>query len=319
MASLGSCPLCSGTVSTDADRCPHCGTSDFTNHTEEWADHCVNCMDCQGRGFLVYEWCPASPHYWYRSICPKCHGTGGVQSVVVKTIDRRTNSVVHSSKGHWRGCRIHSRKANVEGGKYASREAALATTSSPITTSDGCFPAGTLIATPSGGIDIASMKVGDLVLAFDPRRSVLRSRRILDVRKHEKNTIWEMVFTDGNRLRTTASHSFCVSGTWKQARHIVASDCLNSIHASGRITTRQVASSFSTTEVEEVFNLIVDGDFSFVADGVMAHSFTHFRLLRMVGSTIYTTFQGWIRAEQTVERERRATSDLKHVFWPPPR
>ena len=157
-----------------------------------------------------------------------------------------------------------------------------------------CFPAGTLIETPHGVLDIAAVKEGDHVLAFDPRQAALRTRRILKVCKHEQSRIWEIGFTDGSRIRTTAIHSFRVAGTWKQARHVGECDDVCGLDASGQMATRQVASSSPTTNVEEVFNLIVEGEFSFVADGVVAHSFSYFKALRVLWWTVYGALRGWL-------------------------
>ncbi len=220
------------------------------------------CPDCVGSGKVGYEEIMGSSYTGRRGtkVCGRCKGSGRVE-------------------------------------KYMGTDAL----DRPCTYErPGCFPAGTRIETPRGVVDIASAKEGDIVLAFDRSRNMLRSRRIIKVCKYGKNTIWEIVFTDGKRIRTTASHSFCVGHIWRQARQIVATDYLCCLDASGRIATRQVAMSSSTTELEEVFNLIVDGDFSFVADGLVAHSFSYFRALRILGWSVYSMIQDWIRAARHI-------------------
>jgi hypothetical protein len=63
------------------------------------------------------------------------------------------------------------------------------------------------------------------------------------------------------------------------------------------MTKREVVASSLTTEVEEVFNLIVEGEFSFVANGVVAHSFSYFRALRILWWTCCDKLRTWVRDE----------------------
>ncbi|MBI1830116.1 MAG: hypothetical protein HYR84_01540 [Planctomycetes bacterium] len=160
-----------------------------------------------------------------------------------------------------------------------------------LTPSWACFPAGTLIRTPSGAIDIAAAKAGDLVLAFDPVKHILRPQRILRVDRTRHAGIWEIDFDDGTKLRTTGHHSFLVGGKWQQADAVIKGDVLATVDAAGSVRPRRVLRCGPTATVEEVFNLVVEGDFTFVADGVVAHSFTHFRALRMFGWLVYAALR----------------------------
>lgn len=90
----------------------------------------------------------------------------------------------------------------------------------------GCFPAGTMISTGAGVIDIAAAKEGDLVLTFDVTHSALSPQRIVKVYRHRRRRIWEITFTDGHQVRTTAIHSFHIAQDWKRAREIGAGDTL---------------------------------------------------------------------------------------------
>lgn len=145
-----------------------------------------------------------------------------------------------------------------------------------------CFPAGTLIETPYGLRDIDSIAKNEIVLAFNPKQNSFFPRKILKVYKHKKNTIWEVSFTDGSKVRTTANHSFLVARKWRRTRQIHKGDHLSSIDEFGGHVTRQVVDCSSTSHMEEVFNLVVEGDFSFIADGIIAHSFSYFREIRIL-------------------------------------
>jgi hypothetical protein len=152
----------------------------------------------------------------------------------------------------------------------------------------GCFPAGTLIHTPLGPLDIASAESGDLVFAFDRQRNVLHSQRVLRVCRYKRQDLWKIEFADGTRLRTTGHHCFCASGNWKKARNIETGDLLSCLNVAGNVETRRVTSSSQLSETAVVYNIIVEGNFTFVADGVIAHSFTEFRSLRTFAWRITT-------------------------------
>lgn len=182
-----------------------------------------------------------------------------------------------------------------------------------------CFPAGTTIRTPTGPRDIASARPSDVVFAFDPGRNVLRTRRILKVCKYDRQGLWKLDFADGTELRTTGHHSFRVLDTWKKAQDIVTGDTLCCINAAGNVETRRVIRSIPMPEAEVVYNLIVEGEFSFVADGVIAHSFTHLRRLRMFVWTIARAIAGVARRERFMKvavavTDEKATTATSYQF-----
>jgi len=144
----------------------------------------------------------------------------------------------------------------------------------------GCFPAGTLITTAQGNSDIATVREGDFVTALDPDRQVVESRRVSRVLKHNGCRIWCIRFADGQLVRTTAIHSFLVGANWVQARHLRCGDLVSAVSSSGEVVLHRVSQSIRTNEVEDVYNLIVEDNFTFLAEGLVAHSFTHFRSLR---------------------------------------
>ena len=153
----------------------------------------------------------------------------------------------------------------------------------------GCFPAGTLIKTSSGAIDIACLAPNDEILAYNPRQNALRSRQVLAVRKYEKRRLCSLTFADGHRILVTSVHSFRVKHDWKQTRNLIAGDSVSCIDQAGNVNTHTVAAVVPTNETEDVFNLIVDGDFSFIADGAIVHSFSRFRRLRVFCWSTYSS------------------------------
>jgi intein/homing endonuclease len=108
------------------------------------------------------------------------------------------------------------------------------------------------------------------------------------VRRHSARKIWRISFEDGHQVRTTSVHSFRVTDGWKKASRICSGDKVLFYEAQGGAQVRRVTDSRPTHEVEDVFNLIVEERFNFVADGALAHSFTYFRRARVIAWRILT-------------------------------
>lgn len=149
----------------------------------------------------------------------------------------------------------------------------------------GCFPKNTAILTPVGLQAISNLKEGDFVLSYDVSQQKLLTSQILKAIKYPANKIWEMRFDDVC-IRTTASHSFLLDdATWKKASEIKSGDKVKFTDGFKRVTR-----SGQTTDIEEVYNLIVKENYNFIADGVIAHSFSYFRAVRMFFYSLIANF-----------------------------
>lgn len=144
----------------------------------------------------------------------------------------------------------------------------------------GCFPKGTKITTPFGLRDIFELQKGDFVIAMNRKNGEKQTRKILKKLTHINKRIWRLEFSDGSSIRTTSVHSFSVNGRWKEASEIKFGDIIASYDANGGFSKKFVTASNKTSESEDVYNLIVEDDFNFVADGVIAHSFTYFKAVK---------------------------------------
>jgi hypothetical protein len=147
-----------------------------------------------------------------------------------------------------------------------------------------CFPAGTLILTPAGERDIATLHPNELVVSIAADGQVSH-RRLLRVVTHAPTSLWELKFSDGSRLKTTRVHSFLIAGTWQRADAIQAGDPVGTL-AGGRLIERTVEHAGPLGESASVYNLIVEGEYTFIANGAVAHSFTRFRRLQMLAWTL---------------------------------
>ncbi len=144
----------------------------------------------------------------------------------------------------------------------------------------GCFPAGTMIHTEFGRKDISSISKGDYVISINKISGRAESKRILKVQRHSNNSIWVLELTDGKKVKTTSVHSFSSNGKWVKASKLKSGDSITITNGQGNIQDGCVVSSFPLHQTEAVYNLIVEDNFSFVAEGFVVHSFTSLRLIQ---------------------------------------
>lgn len=157
-----------------------------------------------------------------------------------------------------------------------------------ITLPSGCFPYQTKIRTPSGPRFIGDISGGDLVFAFDPVRKRLVSRRVIKRIDHEPMRIVELRVIGDAKLFVTESHRVLTKRGFVPVSDLVMGESLH-IHGDG-LSCAVVDRVIATDRIEAVFNLVVADDFSFVAEGFVAHSFTRFSILQSCLWTIYDRF-----------------------------
>jgi hypothetical protein len=182
--------------------------------------------------------------------------------------------------------------------------------SQPTRGGGSCFPAGTLIATPIGDLDIATLGSGDLVTAFHERSGTSESRRILRKRLHRGVQLWTMHFDDGSTIRTTRAHSFLVDGAWTKASGIVPGSKIQFI--TGIRKRCMAVEQHEADHAADVYNLIVESEYTFIADGAIVHSFSYFRRLRKLAWETWSRCRnvGWLLFvdERSAARRHSSTS-----------
>lgn len=152
--------------------------------------------------------------------------------------------------------------------------------------SNGCFPRGTMIRTPTGAKCISAFMPGDLVCSMDARDSRTTEGVVLRVYRHRENRLWSLRLEGGTAIRTTAVHSFAIERGWCRASRLRPGHRIARLGGDGVVSYCQVVASGMANQIEEVFNLVVARHFNFVAEGALVHSFTHLRRARMLGWTL---------------------------------
>jgi intein/homing endonuclease len=141
-----------------------------------------------------------------------------------------------------------------------------------------CFLGSTPILTPEGWRPISDLKKGDRIISYDKPTGTTAIRHIKEQRRHKSAKIWEVFLTQCNEpICTTRIHSFLTNSGWKRASQLKSGDILATVGGS----TGVVSSIVETDRFEPVFNLITEGEHTFVAQGCVVHNFTYFRTLRV--------------------------------------
>lgn len=143
-----------------------------------------------------------------------------------------------------------------------------------------CFPKGTQIQTPFGLRDISELKIGDHVISYNKKGHKKTTRKILKAMSYKNTNIWQLELANKSSIRTTSIHSFLSCGQWKKAKDICKGSTIMQLKEDGSLEEAVIVASYKTKDVETVYNIIVEGDFSFLADGALVHSFTYFRGVR---------------------------------------
>lgn len=90
---------------------------------------------------------------------------------------------------------------------------------------DECFPPGTIV----DGRPIESLRVGDMVTAFDPNTAGLASRRVVRVLQKTTASLWR-IWTDRGMVTCTPRHKLWTSLGWVRASQLTAG-CMIGHHA----------------------------------------------------------------------------------------
>ena len=148
----------------------------------------------------------------------------------------------------------------------------------------GCFERGSSVATPSGGVAIETLDVGDEVLAFDERTGGVVPRAVTGKYVHSVAQTGRLALADGRVLRVTAEHPIYLAtrGRYVQAGAIGEGETLASLTFSevGGVESRPVAlgvehtaSGFTAIERSTVVYNISVGDLeNYFVEGVLVHN-----------------------------------------------
>ncbi len=131
----------------------------------------------------------------------------------------------------------------------------------------GCFPAGTLVATPTGPHAIDTLRAGDRVMRIAPDGTA-----VVDVIHSTFTTTNVLVElrTSAGTLHTTPIQPLCLAaGGFRRAGELNAGDRIRT-WVDGKAGEAEVKEVVETGRVVPVFNLVVGDSAVFVAGGFLA-------------------------------------------------
>jgi hypothetical protein len=126
---------------------------------------------------------------------------------------------------------------------------------------DPCFAPGTLVATPDGERAIDFLRAGDLILAYDWRRTIVVPRKVLNVHRNATSYLVQIRIGE-NTIEATREHPFwlATNGSWQAAKALVPGDVLQGLHGQHTVDSIQIKDSVSPTvniEVDDLHNFFV--------------------------------------------------------------
>lgn len=144
-----------------------------------------------------------------------------------------------------------------------------------------CFPHSALVETPRGRTQIGNLSKGQTILSYSSDGALV-TRIITRKLVHEPAALIRVAFeSEEATLQCTTSHSFLTDKGYQSLQKLRPGDFITRVIAS-KIVRSRVVSITPTGIMEPVFNLYTQGEHNFIADGCIAHNFTHLRMLRVV-------------------------------------
>lgn len=128
-----------------------------------------------------------------------------------------------------------------------------------------CFEAGTMIATPYGDKPIEDIHVGDEVFSFVNGSRIVS--RVVNTYQR-RATIWSVGLSNGEVVKTTATHPFYANNYFIQAQFLEPNDKLLLVNG------EYVEVEYIQQEIycADVFNFEVEGSHTYYADDVLVHN-----------------------------------------------
>ncbi len=142
-----------------------------------------------------------------------------------------------------------------------------------------CFPGDAKIRTPKGLETLDSLRTGDLVVSWEKNTGKLVNHRVKKVVPYGVSPVIQVDLSDGRTVRVTGHHTIRTSKGWRKVSSLKAGDQIPSVK-DGLYEVRVLGIRHPGESVL-VYNLYCEGAYNFVADGMIAHSFTALRTPRV--------------------------------------
>lgn len=133
-----------------------------------------------------------------------------------------------------------------------------------------CFTGDTLVWTPNNDAPISSVRIGDLVWAFDEKTMQIKPARVLNIMRHTIHRFYLFDF-EGIKLNVTPEHPLLTSHGFKAADILRLAEKVF-VHEGEWLKKRIKSFKWQTVKEVEVFNLEIEKYHTFFANRVAVHN-----------------------------------------------
>ena len=172
-----------------------------------------------------------------------------------------------------------------------------------------CFPPGTSVLTPHGERPVEQLRVGDSVTSWSSAEQCWSTSRVLKTLQYGGGPLVGIRLDDERVLSSTAPHSYFTARGLVQARHLRVGDLVQVNTGSPDATFLPVTAVTHGEVCEEVYNLVTERQYNYVAEGVLVHNFTHLRAFRMWWWNLRVGAGNFLNADRLRNRAKRGTRD----------
>ncbi|MEI7012598.1 TIGR04388 family protein, partial [Leptospira licerasiae] len=178
-----------------------------------------------------------------------------------------------------------------------------------------CFVAGTLVHTPTGLKAIETLKIGDVVFAFDEESGQKVIRKVTETFINQTTTILKITDSKGEVIETTWNHPFYVTaGMWVKAKDLIVGDEFLTIDGK----EIKVVSIQESIRDEKVYNLEVEDAHTYYVseNGVLVHNYLDNAkpFLDNFKNALTVINQESLKAVSTINEDIKKANDLKKQY-----
>jgi len=146
----------------------------------------------------------------------------------------------------------------------------------------GCFHPDTIVATAIGNIPILEVRRGAQVYGGVLGPNLRAGNTVVNVRTYKDRFLLRIDLEGGRKsVRVTSRHAFLTTCGWKWAKNLKAGDDIVLMDEGTQFQSSKVRSIQQLEYTPIVYNLIVSGDGSYMADGLVVSSYSVLRTPRL--------------------------------------